>query len=44
MGFGEMNLPVPTWGDYMDEVGTYGIDRLPGRAYAFVMEFNQPPK
>jgi hypothetical protein len=44
MGFGEMNLPVPTWGDYMDDVGTYGRDRLPGRSYAFIIEFNAIPK
>ncbi|WED24098.1 hypothetical protein L3Q72_22985 [Vibrio sp. JC009] len=44
MGFGEMNLPVPTWGDYMDAVGTYGYDRLPGRTYAFIMEFEAMPK
>lgn len=43
MGFGEMNLPVPTWGDYMDDVGTYGRDRLPGRSYAFIVEYNQKP-
>lgn len=43
MGFGEMNLPVPTWGDYMDAVGTYGEDRLPGRSYAFIMEFESNP-
>ncbi|WED24172.1 hypothetical protein L3Q72_14905 [Vibrio sp. JC009] len=44
MGFGEMNLPVPTWGDYMDAVGTYGYDKLPGRSYAFIMEFESMPK
>ncbi|WP_375748535.1 hypothetical protein [Vibrio sp. HN007] len=44
MGFGEMNLPVPTWGDYMDDVGTYGRDRLPGRAYAFIIEYETMPK
>lgn len=44
MGFGEMNLPVPTWGDYMDDVGTYGRDRLPGRSYAFIIEFESMPK
>lgn len=44
MGFGEMNLPVPTWGDYMDDVGTYGEDRLPGRSYAFVIEYETMPK
>ena len=40
MGFSEMNLPVPTWGDY----GTYGEDRLPGRAYAFVIKYEAMPK
>lgn len=44
MGFGEMNLPVPTWGDYMDDVGTYGRERLPGRSYAFVIEFESNPE
>lgn len=44
MGFGEMNLPVPTWGDYMDDVGTYGEDRLPGRAYAFIIEYEAMPQ
>lgn len=43
MGFGEMNLPVPTWGDYMDDIGTYGRDRLPGRSYAFIIEYNTKP-
>lgn len=43
MGFGEMNEPVSTWGDYMDAVGTYGKDRLPGRSYAFVIEYNKHP-
>lgn len=44
MGFGEMNLPVPTWGDYMNDVGTYGEDRLPGRAYTFVIKYEAMPK
>jgi hypothetical protein len=39
MGFGEMNVPVPTWGDYMDAVGTYGETRLPGQSYGFVIEY-----
>lgn len=43
MGFGEMNLPVPTWGDYMDAIGTYGKDRLPGRSYAFIIEYEAKP-
>jgi hypothetical protein len=43
MGFGEMNLPVATWGDYMDAVGTYGRERLPGRSYAFIIEYETLP-
>ncbi|NDV25063.1 hypothetical protein [Desulfovibrio sp. JC010] len=41
MGFGEMNKPVPTWGDYMDDVGTYGRKRTPGRCYAFIIEYGE---
>ncbi len=44
MGFGEMNLPVSTWGDYMDSVGTYGGNKLPGRCYGFVIEYEQNPR
>lgn len=43
MGFGEMNLPVPTWGDYMDDVGTYGEQRTPGKSYGFVIEYPEKP-
>lgn len=43
MGFGEMNLPVPTWGDYMDDVGTYGVERKPGSSYGFVIEYETNP-
>lgn len=43
MGFGEMNLPVSTWGDYMDDVGTYGVKRSPGRSYGFVIEYESHP-
>ncbi len=39
MGFGEMNVPVSTWGDYMDDVGTYGLNRSPGRSYGFIIEY-----
>lgn len=39
MGFGEMNTPVPTWGDYMDGVGTYGVKRTPGSSYGFIIEY-----
>jgi hypothetical protein len=44
MGFGEMNQPVPTWGDYMDSVGTYGGERLPGQCYGFVIEYENDPR
>lgn len=43
MGFGEMNVPVPTWGDYMENVGTYGKTRLPGLSYGFVIEYEKQP-
>jgi len=43
MGFGEMNKPVPTWGDYMDGVGDYGITRKPGSCYGFVIEYEKRP-
>jgi len=43
MGFGEMNVPVATWGDYMENVGTYGKTRLPGLSYGFVIEYEADP-
>lgn len=43
MGFGEMNLPVATWGDYMENVGTYGLTRSPGSSYGFVIEYEAAP-
>jgi hypothetical protein len=43
MGFGEMNVPVPTWGDYMENVGTYGKTRLPGFSYGFIIEYESTP-
>ena len=43
MGFGELNVPVATWGDYMDNVGTYGLKRSPGRSYGFVIEYEKNP-
>jgi len=43
MGFGEMNVPVATWGDYMENVGTYGETRLPGLSYGFVIEYEADP-
>ncbi|WED24099.1 hypothetical protein L3Q72_22990 [Vibrio sp. JC009] len=42
LGFGELNQPVPTWGDYSDDAGTYGR-RGPGR-YAFIIEYNSKPE
>lgn len=44
MGFGEMNQPVPTWGDYMDGVGTYGVKRSPGKSYGFIIEYESDPR
>ena len=43
MGYGEMNLPVATWGDYMGAVGTYGETKLPGFSYGFVIEYDSNP-
>lgn len=43
MGFGEMNRPVSTWGDYMDDVGSYGMKFGPGHAYGFVIEYESQP-
>lgn len=42
LGFGELNQPVPTWGDYSDDAGTYGR-RGPGR-FAFIIEYNSKPE
>lgn len=42
MGFGELNLPVSTWGDYTDSAGTYGF-RSPKRM-GFIIEYNPQPK
>jgi len=43
MGFGEMNQPVPTWGDYMDDTGVYGTTRRPGSSHGFVIEYEKRP-
>ena len=43
MGFGEMNQPVPTWGDYMDAVGAYGLQKSPGQNYGFIIEYESDP-
>ncbi|MDC7223183.1 MAG: hypothetical protein PQJ60_05535, partial [Spirochaetales bacterium] len=42
MGFGEMNIPVATWGDYTDSVGTYGT-RGPTKRYGFIIEYETDP-
>lgn len=42
MGFGELNVPVPTWGDYTDSVGTYGT-RGPTKRYGFIIEYETDP-
>ncbi|MGD1833012.1 MAG: hypothetical protein ACPKOP_06660 [Sphaerochaetaceae bacterium] len=44
MGFGEMNTPVSTWGDYMESVGTYGLTRSPGQSYGFIIEYENMPE
>lgn len=43
IGFGELNQPVPTWGDYSDDAGTYGMKRSGGKKYAFIIEYNHMP-
>ncbi|MBF0287569.1 MAG: hypothetical protein HQM14_07100 [SAR324 cluster bacterium] len=45
MGFGEMNVPVATWGDYLDTVGQYGLDTQStgGSSYGFVIEYESNP-
>ncbi len=43
MGFGEMNKPVKTWGDYSGTVGEYGTTQNGGSSYGFVIEFDANP-
>lgn len=44
MGFGELNVPVPTWGDYWDTVAQYGKRGMPsGYNMGFVIEYNELP-
>ena len=43
IGFGELNQPVPTWGDYSDDAGTYGLEKSGGERYAFIIEYNKKP-
>lgn len=45
MGFGELNVPVPTWGDYWDTVAQYGERGMPsGYNRGFIIEYNEQPK
>ncbi len=44
MGFGELNEPVPTWGDYMDGTGGYGTGQKHGASYGIVIEYESNPK
>jgi len=43
MGFGEMNVPVATWGDYFGFLGTYGSGEGPGydACNGFVIEYDR---
>ncbi|MBY4893587.1 hypothetical protein KUL25_12520 [Rhodobacteraceae bacterium N5(2021)] len=44
MGFGELNVPVPTWGDYWDTVAQYGERGMPtGYNRGFVIEYDEMP-
>ncbi|MCA1910209.1 MAG: hypothetical protein LDL39_17820 [Magnetospirillum sp.] len=42
LAFGEVNKPVPTWGDFPHRFGTHGEGRE-GRAQGFVIEYTVPP-
>lgn len=45
MGFGELNVPVPTWGDYWDTVAQYGKRGMPsGYNMGFVIEYDEMPQ
>lgn len=45
MGFGEMNTPVSTWGDYGEEHGSYGLPLDRGiKSYGFVIEYPSDPR
>ena len=44
MGFGEMNLPVPTWGDYMGNTASHGGGiGSQDLVYGFVIEYESKP-
>ena len=45
MGFGELIVPVPTWGDYWDTVAQYGERGMPsGYNMGFVIEYDELPE
>ncbi|WP_460274732.1 C-type lectin-like domain-containing protein [Celeribacter sp. ULVN23_4] len=44
MGFGELNVPVSTWGDYWDTVAQYGERGMPsGYNMGFIIEYDAMP-
>lgn len=44
MGFGELNVPVPTWGDYWETVSQYGERPMPsGYNMGFIIEYDEMP-
>lgn len=42
MGFGELNKPVPTWGDYSEDRGSYRTRKV--GPYGFVIEYETKPE
>lgn len=45
MGFGELNVPVPTWGDYFAGVAQYENMWMPmGHSRGFVIEYVSAPR
>lgn len=45
MGFGELNVPVPTWGDYFAGVAQYESMWMPmGHSRGFVIEYDSAPR
>ncbi len=41
MGFGELNQPVPTWGDYSEDRGSYRTRKIV--PYGFIIEYEKRP-
>lgn len=42
VAFGEVNIPVPTWGDFPQKFSTYRSP-FPGRTHGFVIEYETAP-